>query len=126
MKTTPGAGTIPATSKAGLVICALLGLTDLSGLAGIGADDGPPLFIILSGVVLGLITLIALPRAWRGEGGALNAVVASRVVSAILGLPVFFVDDAPDWAPAAVGIGIALTVVAVVLIYAGRRVRPAV
>ncbi len=30
------------TRNGGLVICVLLGVVDILGLAGLGADDGPP------------------------------------------------------------------------------------
>ncbi len=99
----------------------MLGVVDVAGVLEIGADDGPPVAVIIGGVVLGLITLIALPPAWRDRRGGLTAVVTSRVVSALLGVPAFFADDAPGWAPVAVAIGLALTVVAVGLIFRGRR-----
>ncbi len=46
----------------------------------------------------------------------------SRVLSALSGVPVFFVgDEAPDWALPAVSVGIVLTIVALVLIHVGRN-----
>ena len=47
--------------------------------------------------------------------------VVSRLLSVPLGIPAFFVDDAPDWARVAVGISIALTLVGVGLVLAARR-----
>lgn len=56
----------PSTvAKAGLAICALLGVLDIVGLAGIGADDGPPVGVVLLAALLGLITLWGVSIAWR-------------------------------------------------------------
>lgn len=106
----------------GLVISAVLGAVDILSVVGAGADDGPPLPVLVIGVVLGIITLAGVSLAWRARRGGVPAVVVSRVLSALSGVPVFFVgDDAPDWAPPAVAVGIALTIVALALIYVGRR-----
>jgi O-antigen/teichoic acid export membrane protein len=110
--------------KVGLVLSALLGAIDVLSIAGAGADDGPPAAVLVIGFVLGLVTLVGVWLAWRGDARGFPAVVASRVLSALLGVPAFFADDAPDWAPAAVGAGIVLTAVALWLLYSGRR-RPA-
>ena len=71
--------------------------------------------------MMGVITLVGVSLAWRGRRGGVAAVVASRVFSALLGVPAFFVDEAPDWAPPAVAVAIVLTVLAIALIYAGKR-----
>ncbi|HUR24349.1 MAG TPA: hypothetical protein VMZ73_10800 [Acidimicrobiales bacterium] len=110
--------------RIGLVISALLGAIDVLSIAGAGADDGPPAVVLAIGLVLGLVTLVGVWLAWRGDSRGFVAVVVSRVLSALLGVPAFFADDAPDWAPAAVGVGIVLTAVALWLLYSGRR-RPA-
>lgn len=105
--------------KWGLVLSVLLGLLDIAGLSGLGADDGPPAAITVLGGVLGVITLVATVLARRR--GALAVVIGSRVLSALLGLPVYWADNAPDWAKIVVGIALAVTVLAVALITGGRR-----
>ncbi len=105
--------------KWGLALSVLLGLLDIAGLSGLGADDGPPAAIALSGGVLGVITIVASVLAQRS--GALATVIGSRVVSALLGLPVYWADNAPDWAKIVVGAALAVTVVAVALLTVGRR-----
>ena len=107
--------------KAGLVICALLGVLDLVGLVGLAADDAPPGAVLLIGAVLGLATLIGVSRAFAAKSGGLTITVVSRVLSALLGVPAFFAPEAPDWAPPAVAVAIVLTVLAIALIHAGRR-----
>jgi hypothetical protein len=113
------------TLTVGLVICALLGAVDILGLAGLGADGAPPATIVIVSAVLGLVTLVGVGLAWRARRGGIVAVVASRLLSMLLGIPAFFLDDAPDWARVVVGIGIALTVVGVGLVLAARRQHPA-
>jgi len=97
----------------GLAICALLGVGDIISLAGLGsdADDGPPVLVVLIGAALGVITLVGARMAWRGGRSGVVTVIVSRVLSALLALPVFFVDDVPDWVPPVVGIFVVLTLV---------------
>jgi len=91
----------------------------------VGADNGPPVPVLVIGVVLGIITLVGVSMAWRGRRGGVPTVGVSRVLSALSGVPVFFIgDEAPDWAPPAVAVGIVLTIVALVLIHVGRREAP--
>lgn len=76
------------------------------------------------GLVVGLITLAAIGPAWRtGSRTALRVVAGTRIVSAILSLPAFFVD-VPAGIKVGAAVAFALTVVCVVLVLApaGRRV----
>jgi hypothetical protein len=103
---------------AGLVICAFLGVLDLVGLLALvlGAD-GPPFAVGLGGAALGVLTLVGVALAWRGGSrGGLITVIVSRVLDALLAVPVFFADAAPDWARVVVGISIVFAVVGVGLI----------
>lgn len=113
------------TLTTGLVLCAVLGVVDVVSVAGLGSDEGPPPAIIVLGAVAGIVTLIGVRLAWKDQRGGIAAVVASRVISALSGIPAFFVDDVPDWVPVAVGAGIALTAVALSLLYVGLRQGPA-
>lgn len=106
---------------AGLVLSGILGAVDVLSVAGLGADEGPPTFVVVIGFVLGVITLVGVSLAWRGKPAGVTTVVVSRVLSVLLGIPAFFAEEAPDWAPPAVAIGIALTVLALALVYSGRR-----
>ncbi|HVL06269.1 MAG TPA: hypothetical protein VM388_09780 [Acidimicrobiales bacterium] len=107
--------------RIGLVLSALLGALDVVSIAGAGADDGPPAAVLAIGSVLGLATLSGVWLAWRGDGRGFLAVVVSRVLSILLGVPAFFAEEAPDWAPAAVGLGIVVTAIALWLLYSGRQ-----
>jgi FtsH-binding integral membrane protein len=106
----------------GLIICALLGIADIVGVVGAGADDGPPVAVVIIGAVLGVVSLYGVRLAWTSWPRGRVLIVVTRVLSALLGVPAFFADDAPDWAPAFVGVSILLTIIGVALLYAeGRR-----
>jgi hypothetical protein len=110
-------------SNAATAIFAILGLIDVALTAIIGSSDAPPLIVSLGVAALGLITLLALVPARRGSRGALTAVVATRVISAVLAVPAFFLN-APAWVMAVEGFVIVATVAALVLVHRQNR-RPA-
>jgi hypothetical protein len=114
----------PRPALVGLIVCAFLGVVDIVSVVGAGADDGPPIAIVLIGAVLGAVTLYGVRQAWSAWPRGRTLVGITRVLSALLGVPVFFTDDAPDWAPPAVGVQLVLTVVALALLYLADR-RPA-
>jgi hypothetical protein len=108
--------------NAATAIFAALGLIDVALTAVIGSSDAPPLIVSLGVAALGLITLLALAPARRGSRGALTAIVVTRVISAALAVPAFFLD-APAWVMAVEGFVIAATITALVLVH--RQSRPA-
>ena len=99
---------------AATAIFAALGLIDVALTAVIGSSDAPPLIVSLGVAALGLITLLALAPARRGSRGALTAIVVTRVISAVLAVPAFFLN-APAWVMAVEGFVIAATITALVL-----------
>jgi hypothetical protein len=106
---------------AATAIFALLGLIDVALTAVIGSPDAPPLIVSLGAAALGLITLLSLVPARRGNRGALTAIVVTRVISAVLAVPAFFLN-APAWVTAVEGFVIAATITALVLVrQQGRR-----
>ncbi|MHC3469512.1 hypothetical protein ACYF6T_12425 [Streptomyces sp. 7R007] len=107
----------------GMTLCAVLAVLDLAGLVGLWQHSGPPPGITLTGAVLGAVTLACYRSAGRGDVRALRIVVGSRVISALLGLPVFFTTDAPGWTRIAVAVLITGTAVAVTML--APTVRPA-
>jgi hypothetical protein len=109
----------------GVVICALLGaLNVIASLIGLTADGAPPLGIVITGGVLGLITLAAVAPAWRGSRGALLFVVAARAAAALLAAPALFVDPS-DSVRVVVAVAIAVTLVGIWLLAATLRRTPA-
>ncbi len=101
-------------SNAPAGIFAVLGVIDIALTGVIGSQDAPPLAVSLGVAALGLITVLSLVPARRGSRPALTAIVATRVISAILAVPAFFLD-APAWVMAVEGFVIVATVVALVL-----------
>jgi hypothetical protein len=104
-----------ALNNASTAIFAALGLIDVALTGVIGSSDAPPLLVSLGVAALGLITLLSLVPARRGSRGALVAVVVTRVISAVLAVPAFFLN-APVWAMIIEGIVIIGTITALVLV----------
>jgi hypothetical protein len=121
-----------AATTRGIVILGLLSVFDVLSPAVIpsaGPDvPGPPPWIEALSVVLGLISLILVVLLVRaiGSGRAVAAgLVGCRVLSALTGVPAFFVDGVPGWIVAVVALFILLTAVGCVLIAPALRARPA-
>lgn len=109
-----------AQHKAGLVLLALLAVGDLS-LPFLTDGDQPPMWVAFACCALGVASLACLPGAWRSARPALAGMLGTRLASALLALPVFFVDDVPDGAVVAVAATMALTVLGAVLTLVGTR-----
>ena len=106
--------------NAATAIFAVLGLIDVALTGVIGSSDAPPLIVSLGVAALGLITLLALVPARRGSRGALAAIVVTRVISAVLAVPAFFLN-APAWVMAVEGFVIVATITALVLVHQQSR-----
>jgi len=109
----------------GLSIAALLGVLDIVRLAGLFAEPGPPLGVVVAGAALGIITLAAILPAWRGIRAGMLTIIATRLLSALVSAPIFFVDDAPRWAKVVVAVAIVLAIIGGAFIWAGGRTRTA-
>jgi hypothetical protein len=107
-------------SNAATAIFAVLGLIDVALTGVIGSADAPPLVVSLGVAALGLITLLALVPARRGSRGALIAIVVTRLISAVLAVPAFFLN-APMWAMVVEGFVIAGTIAALALVHQQSR-----
>jgi hypothetical protein len=105
---------------AGLGICVLLAVVDIALLAELGSDNAPPLAVSITGAVLGVITLVGAGLAWQHRRGGSATVIVSRLLSALLGVPVFFVD-APNWSRVLVVAAIALTVAGLAMLVSDTR-----
>jgi tellurite resistance protein TehA-like permease len=105
----------------GLVVAAVLGLADFTT----GALDAPPLAAVIISAVLGAITLVGVVMAWRGSRPGLWAVIVTRVLSALSGVPGLFVDDTSGAVKAFIAAGLIVTALAVALLAPGLRREPA-
>jgi hypothetical protein len=106
-----------AMFRTGLVLAGLLALSDLFSFA-----LGPqPLGVVIASTVLGVLTLIALVPAWRSHRrAAVVAVAVTRIVSAALAVPAFFVGGVAGGVQATAAVIIVLAVVSTVLLFAAR------
>jgi hypothetical protein len=118
----PSRASITGKQKAGLVLCALYGLVNIPSALVPTPDDGdaPPLAILVIGSILGVVAVVAVVLAWRGNRPALRVGAGAMIVMTLTGLPAFFVD-VPMAIKALVGFSVVLTVVAVVLMFSGDR-----
>lgn len=108
------------TFRWGLVVLGVLSVADLTGPL---ATDGehPPMEIALIGAGLGLLSLVLVVLAWRGQRRAVVPLIALRVLSAVTAVPAFFGGDVPAVAVLLAGVLVALTVLGVALVLVPAR-----
>ena len=86
-------------------------------------EPGPPLFILAIGSVLGVIGIVAVVLAWRGNARAARVAAGAVVLNTLTALPAFFVEGIPAGIRVLVGVGILLTILTVYLMFAPARPR---
>lgn len=116
METTSG------RQRAGLVLAGVLSAINIPSVFTPTPDGevGPPFGVLVLGTVLGVIGLVAVVLAWRGNRGALRVAAGALVINLLTALPAFFVD-VPAWIKLAVGLSVLATVAAIVLMFSGAR-----
>ena len=111
----------PFAARVGLVIAALLGVGDvILGVSQLDPSQTIPPEIGTFAIVVGVVTLVALPFAWRGAAWASWLIVVVRLMSAFGALPAFFTPDVPAGFVA----GAATEVVLAVLVSALLLIKP--
>lgn len=86
-----------------------------------GAEDGPPMAILVVCSVLAAVALVAGVMAWRsGSRPAARLTAASLIIITLTSLPAFFVD-VPAGIKILVAAGVVLTVVFTVLIFSPAK-----
>jgi hypothetical protein len=117
----PGRGAV--TARVGLIIAALLGIGDIVlGASQLRSDQTIPPTISMSIIAAGVVTLIALPFAWRGVAWATWLIVVARLLSALSAVPALLMPAVPSGLVAGAAIEIMLAVlVAVLLLLRPRR-----
>jgi hypothetical protein len=113
--------------KIGLVLCGLYSLANVPSalIPTPEGEAGPPLGVLVVGSFLGVVGLVCTVLAWRGSDVALRVAAGAIIVVTLTGLPAFFVD-VPMAIKALVAVSVVLTVVAVALMFSGRRPSPVV
>lgn len=116
--TAPG---LSLKNRIGLGLAGVLGLGDTLGAViapqpGPG-EDGPPFAVLVAGLVLGLITLVAVVYTWRARSRVGGRIVAgSRILPMIIGLPGVFFDRIPPVVVLLTSVNVVVTVIAVGLV----------
>ena len=114
---TARSSSIPA--RIGLVLAALLVVVDVFTWIPQYGDGGPVLPTAV--LLVAALTVVAIPYAWAGRRWAKIAVSVTRVLSALTGMPVYFIPDIPPQAILMVSIGIGLAVIVAALLFIGPR-----
>lgn len=112
----------PSRQKTGLVLAGVLSAMSIpSVLAPPPGGEGPPLAILITNSVLGVIGLVAVIFAWRGGNrAAIRVAAGALIVNLLTSLPAFFVD-VPAAIKLLVGVSVLLTVLAVALMFSPSR-----
>ena len=111
--------------RVGLVIAGLISLSNIPSAAFPTPDGetGPPYGVLVLGTVLGVVGLVAVVMAWRGNRAALRVAAGAIIINMLTALPAFFVD-VPTWLKLLVGLGTLVSITSVVLMFSPAR-RPA-
>lgn len=112
MTNTPG-------RRVGLALLGLLSVGDVATLA-LTDGDHPPYAIAAIAAVLGVVSLVLVVRAYRDPSRSPRLLIGLRVLSAVMALPAFFVDDVPSGAEAAAAAVVVLTALGILLAARGR------
>jgi hypothetical protein len=113
--------TAPTTAaKSGLAALAVAGVLDFFQLLVLGSPDEPPIAVLLTTCGLGVVTLLGVAAAWRGNRAGLLVAVAARILDALLGIPAY-VLGAPAWAIALIATMLILSIAGIVLVAPGLR-----
>jgi hypothetical protein len=111
-----------ALPRFGLVLLGLLSIADLS-TPFVTDGEHPPMSVALISLALGVASLAFLRGAWNGQRSPVFGIVATRLVSALLTLPAFFIGDVPAGVVAVSAGTVALTVLGIVLALSSTRQR---
>ncbi len=111
-----------ARQKIGLLLAGLLSLFAVPSVLTPTPDGevGPPFGILILGTVLGVVGLIAVVAAWRGNRPALRVAAGAVILNMLTSLPAFFVD-VPAWLKLLVAVSVLISITSVVLMFSPAR-----
>ena len=111
-----------ARQKVGLLLAGLLSLFAVPSVLTPTPDGdvGPPFGILILGTVLGVVGLIAVVAAWRGNRPALRVAAGAVILNMLTSLPAFFVD-VPAWLKLLVAVSVLISITSVVLMFSPAR-----
>jgi hypothetical protein len=111
-----------ARQRIGLLLAGLLSLFAVPSVLTPTPDGevGPPFGILILGTVLGVVGLIAVVAAWRGNRPALRVAAGAVILNMLTSLPAFFVD-VPAWLKLLVAVSVLISITSVVLMFSPAR-----
>jgi hypothetical protein len=127
MSTMTARYTKPSTGqKVGLVLAGLMSAANIPSAMFPTPDGetGPPIGVLIAGSVLGVVGLVAVIAAWRGNKVASRVAAGAIIIATLTGLPAFFVDGIPAAIRILVGVSVVWTVTAVYLMFSTPRRGP--
>lgn len=102
--------------RTGIVLAAFLGLADVVfGVLQLDPAQAIPPAVSIFLIAAGVGTIAAVPFAWRGAPWARYVAIILRLLSAMSGLPAFFVPGVPAELVIMAAVGILLAVLVAVL-----------
>lgn len=120
--------TLTGARKAGYILGIVLGLGNAvsfffpSGTNDDGDAVGPPVPVLVVGIIIGLVVMGLLWWSWRADvGWAKRVAVVLLVVLALLAVPAFGQDSVAAWVKSVAGVVILATIVDVVLLFLPQR-----
>jgi lysylphosphatidylglycerol synthetase-like protein (DUF2156 family) len=122
---------ISGRQKAGFILGGIVGFVNIpgafvpSGQTATGAPTGPPMEILMFGVVGGVLIMGLLAVAWRKRSRALTrAAAVLMILVALTAVPAFFTPEVLAWIKLFAGCYVLATLVSLVLLFSPSR-RPA-
>ena len=115
--------TTSTRQKVGFVLAGMLSVGNIASVLTPTPDgqEGAPMLILVIDALLGVVGLVAIVGAWRtGNRAAIRVAAGSVIVAMLTGLPAFFVD-VPVAIKALTGVGVLVTIAAVVLMLSPSR-----
>lgn len=112
--------------KVGFVLAGLLSLANIVSIffPTPEGETGPPMAILVVGVITGVVGLVAVVIAWRsGNRAAIRVATGVLIISVLTSLPAFFVD-VPAGVKLGVGVSVLLSVLTIVLMFSSTSRRP--
>ncbi|MCB0195296.1 MAG: hypothetical protein KDJ65_25335 [Anaerolineae bacterium] len=120
----PTQKSLPFTIAIGVQV--LLSLLDIAvsipDLTGTGPAEGPPLFIVVLSLVIGILGLGAAWAAWQGQRWGVIAIIVLRAIDGLGAAPgIFFAPTTTLVVLATLGVVLSVLVIVLLLLPASRH-----
>jgi hypothetical protein len=117
----------PLTVTIAVVLHALLGLAailitipEMTG--GVSPDEGPPMFIVVTSLVIGVLSLVSAWGAWQGKKWGMVSAIVLRILDALGAAPgIVFAPTLVLSIAATVSVLLAIVVIWLLLMPVSRR-----